>query len=62
MKKTFISAMTIGAMTATVLAGCTGSGEDTTSGGKEVLKIWSFTDELKNRSKNLKKRMALKSN
>jgi len=47
MKKAFISTVTIGAMTATVLAGCTGSGEDTTSGGKEVLKIWSFTDELK---------------
>jgi len=39
MKKAFISTVTIGAMTATVLAGCTGSGEDTTSGGKEVLKI-----------------------
>ena len=60
MKKTFISAVTIGAMTATVLAGCTGSGEDTTSGGKEVLKIWSFTDELKKPIKKFEEKNGVK--
>lgn len=60
MKKAFISTVTIGAMTATVLAGCTGSGEDTTSGGKEVLKIWSFTDELKKPIKKFKEKNDVK--
>ncbi|WP_029332464.1 ABC transporter substrate-binding protein [Exiguobacterium oxidotolerans] len=47
MKKKLVSVLTVGALTASVLAGCSDSKEATTSDGKQVLKIWSFTDELK---------------
>ncbi len=62
MKKQLVSVLTVGALTASVLAGCSGSSEEKTSGGKDVLKIWSFTDELKEPSKSSKRKTESKSN
>ena len=60
MKKKFVSVLTIGALTASVLAGCSGGEEEKTSGGKEVLKIWSFTDELKEPIKKFEEKNGVK--
>lgn len=48
MRKKFVSLLSIGALSVGVLGACSNDEGSSESGGKDdVLKVWSFTDELK---------------